>query len=77
METQKDAEAIASHELLAVAVELHEAGHATAPFMTCNSGMRGCYVKMECHDLPQAQWLHAAMVKFFSANGKRRRATNL
>ena len=55
-------------DLLAAATKLHETGHSVKPFMTCKSGMRGCYIKMDCDGLEDTQRLHEDLVMFFAAN---------
>ena len=59
---------VPSDTLLAAARHLFKTGHKAIPFMTLDSGPDGCSLSMKFKTLDDGQAVHAALVRFFTAN---------
>ena len=59
---------VPSDTLLAAARHLFKTGHKACPFMTLDSGPDGCSLSMKFKTLDDGQAVHAALVRFFTAN---------
>jgi hypothetical protein len=62
--------AVSSTRLLAAARHLFDTGHKASPFMTLDSGPDGCSLSMKFKTLDDGQAVHAALVRFFTANAE-------
>ena len=63
---------VSKTRLLAAGQHLFDTGHKASPFMTLDSGPNGCSLSMKFKTIDDGHAFHTALVRFFTANPRRR-----